>query len=189
VRVLVSAASHHDATHEIAEARGAGLARCAVDSGARPLEQIASLDAFDTVVLGSSIYMGRWLKSAREFGSEHAAELSSMPAYCCAPDHSDRRIVTCHRASRQTPIGSSSLLAGTRSGYSRVGSSESRSGSPSATFSAAQRPSCEGQRPGGAWSRPVIQYGDVDADHLARAGFSVPVRMRRVGPLSARLVQ
>jgi menaquinone-dependent protoporphyrinogen oxidase len=81
VRVLVSAASRHDATREIAEAIAAGLAKRGVDAEARPLEQITSLDRFDTVVLGSAIYMGRWLKTAREFVSEHAAELSSMPVW------------------------------------------------------------------------------------------------------------
>jgi menaquinone-dependent protoporphyrinogen oxidase len=81
VIVLVSAASRHDATREIAEAPAAGLAKRGVDADARPLEQITSLDAFDTVVLGSAIYLGRWLKSAREFVSEHAAELSSMPVW------------------------------------------------------------------------------------------------------------
>jgi menaquinone-dependent protoporphyrinogen oxidase len=81
VRVLVSAASRHDATREIAEAIAAGLAKRGVDAAARPLEQISSLDGFDTVVLGSAIYMGRWLKTAREFVSEHAAELSSMPVW------------------------------------------------------------------------------------------------------------
>lgn len=93
MRVLVSAASRHDATRETAEAIAAGLAKRGLDAEARPLEQITSLDRFDTVVLGSAIYMGRWLKSAREFVSEHAAELSSMPVWLLRsgplgpPDH------------------------------------------------------------------------------------------------------
>jgi menaquinone-dependent protoporphyrinogen oxidase len=87
VRVLVSAASRHDATREIAEAPAAGLAKRGVDADARPLGQITRLDRFDTVVLESAIYMGRWLKSAREFVSEHAAELSSIQMWLlrCGP--------------------------------------------------------------------------------------------------------
>ena len=81
MRVLVTAASRHHATLEIAEAIAAGLAQRGVDTEARPLEQITSLDGFDAAILGSAIYMGRWLKAARDFVSEHGAELSSMPVW------------------------------------------------------------------------------------------------------------
>ncbi len=59
----------------------------------RPLDQIASLHGFDAVVIGSAIYMGRWLKAARELVTAHAAELSSMPVWLFSsgplgpPDH------------------------------------------------------------------------------------------------------
>jgi menaquinone-dependent protoporphyrinogen oxidase len=61
VRVLVTAASRHDATREIAEAIADGLSRRGVDAEARPVDQVTSLDGFDAVVIGSAIYMGRWL--------------------------------------------------------------------------------------------------------------------------------
>ena len=79
MRVLVTAASRHDATREIADAIVSGLAHRGVDAEARPVEQAGTLDDFDAVIAGSAIYMGRWLKAAREFVSDHAAELSSMP--------------------------------------------------------------------------------------------------------------
>jgi menaquinone-dependent protoporphyrinogen oxidase len=81
VLVVVTAASRHHATSEIAEAIAAGFVQRGVDAEARPLEQITSLDGFDAVVLGSAIYMGRWLRAAREFVSEHEAELSAMPVW------------------------------------------------------------------------------------------------------------
>jgi menaquinone-dependent protoporphyrinogen oxidase len=93
VRVLVTAASRHDATREIAEAIADGLTRRGVDAEARPVDQVTSLDGFDAVVLGSAIYMGRWLKTAREFVSEHTAELSAVPVWLFSsgplgpPDH------------------------------------------------------------------------------------------------------
>jgi menaquinone-dependent protoporphyrinogen oxidase len=93
VRVLVTAASRHDATREIAETIADGLRRRGVDAGARPLDEVVSLDRFDAVVLGSAIYMGRWLKTAREFVSEHADELSSRQVWLFSsgplgpPDH------------------------------------------------------------------------------------------------------
>jgi menaquinone-dependent protoporphyrinogen oxidase len=44
-------------------------------------------------VVGSAIYMGRWLKTARAFVSEHAADLSAVPVWLFSsgplgpPDH------------------------------------------------------------------------------------------------------
>ena len=59
MRVLVTAASRHDGTREIADAIASGLAQRGVDAEARPVEQIGTLDGFDAVVAGSAIYMGR----------------------------------------------------------------------------------------------------------------------------------
>ena len=42
------------------------------------------------MVIGSAIYMGRWLKTAREFVSEHVAELSAVPVWLFSSDRSDR---------------------------------------------------------------------------------------------------
>jgi menaquinone-dependent protoporphyrinogen oxidase len=93
VRVLVTAASRHDATREIAEAIADGLRKRGVHAETRPIEQIAGLDGFDAVVVGSAIYMGRWLKVAREFVARRATALSSMPVWLFSsgplgpPDH------------------------------------------------------------------------------------------------------
>jgi menaquinone-dependent protoporphyrinogen oxidase len=93
VRVLITAASRHDPTHEIAEVIAAGLTQRGIDAEARPLEQITTLDGFDAVVVGSAIYMGRWLKTARVFLAQHATELSSVPVWLFSsgplgpPDH------------------------------------------------------------------------------------------------------
>jgi menaquinone-dependent protoporphyrinogen oxidase len=77
-RVLVTYASKHGSTGEIAEAiaeelRQKGLDADCVDVGA------ASLGAFDAVVLGSAVYMGRWRSEARRFLKKHVDELSKLP--------------------------------------------------------------------------------------------------------------
>jgi menaquinone-dependent protoporphyrinogen oxidase len=66
VRVLVTAASRHGATHEIADAIAAGLVRRGVAAEARPTEELTGLDGYDAYVLGSAVYLGRWLEPARE---------------------------------------------------------------------------------------------------------------------------
>jgi menaquinone-dependent protoporphyrinogen oxidase len=93
VRVLVTAASRHDSTLEIVEAIADGLTERSIHAEAWPVDQVARLDGFDAVVVGSAIYMGRWLKTAREFVAQHATELSSVPVWLFSsgplgpPDH------------------------------------------------------------------------------------------------------
>lgn len=81
MHVLVTAASRHGATAEIARALAAGLARHGEDAVAIPIEQVEDLEGYDAVVLGSAIYMGRWMKPARQFVDDHAAELSQRPVW------------------------------------------------------------------------------------------------------------
>jgi menaquinone-dependent protoporphyrinogen oxidase len=66
VRVLVTAASRHGSTHEIADAIAAGLARRGVEAEVRPAEELAALDGYDAYVIGSAVYIGRWLDQPRE---------------------------------------------------------------------------------------------------------------------------
>jgi menaquinone-dependent protoporphyrinogen oxidase len=79
--VLVTAASRHNSTQEIAQAIAAGLCERGVDAQARPLESLTTLDAYNVVVLGSAIYAGRWLGEARRFAQLHASKLSAIPVW------------------------------------------------------------------------------------------------------------
>jgi menaquinone-dependent protoporphyrinogen oxidase len=81
VRVLVTAASRHGATHEIAEAIARGLVQRGIEAEALPTEELASLDGFDAYVLGSAVYVGRWLDPARELVEANAGVLASRPVW------------------------------------------------------------------------------------------------------------
>jgi menaquinone-dependent protoporphyrinogen oxidase len=81
VRVLVTAASRHGATHEIATAIAAGLARRGVEAEARPAEELDSLDGYDAYVIGSAVYVGHWLDPARELVEAHAPALAGRPVW------------------------------------------------------------------------------------------------------------
>jgi menaquinone-dependent protoporphyrinogen oxidase len=67
MRILVSAASKHWSTWEIAtriaEALRAGLPGDAVVD-VRPAAEVDDVTSYDAVVLGSAVYMGRWLEDA-----------------------------------------------------------------------------------------------------------------------------
>jgi menaquinone-dependent protoporphyrinogen oxidase len=79
--VLVSAASKHGATYEIAERIAAELTRNGVAAVAVPLEDVASLEGYDAVVLGSGIYAGRWLEPAKRFVDRHLDGLRDRPVW------------------------------------------------------------------------------------------------------------
>jgi menaquinone-dependent protoporphyrinogen oxidase len=81
MRVLVTAASRHRGTFEIAEAIASGLTERGIASVAVPVEQATTLHGYSAVVLGSGIYTGRWLGEARRFAQIHASELCVMPVW------------------------------------------------------------------------------------------------------------
>jgi len=81
MRVLVTAASRHGATFEIATAIGEELARAGIDARVEPLEGVRSLDEYDGVVVGSGIYAGHWLGAAKEFVDQHATDLALRPLW------------------------------------------------------------------------------------------------------------
>jgi menaquinone-dependent protoporphyrinogen oxidase len=81
VRVLVTAASRHGATHEIAAAIARGLVQRGVEAQARPAAEVSSLDGFDAYVMGSAVYIGRWLEPARELVEANAGALAERPVW------------------------------------------------------------------------------------------------------------
>ena len=81
MRVLVTAASKHGATLEIATAIGEELVRAGIDARVEPLEDVQSVDDYDGVVLGSGIYAGHWLGMAKEFVDQHATDLALRPLW------------------------------------------------------------------------------------------------------------
>jgi menaquinone-dependent protoporphyrinogen oxidase len=76
VRVLVGAASRHGSTAEVA-VRIAEAMRTALPGDAvveiRPAVEVGDLAPYDAVVLGSAVYMGRWLDDARAAAQRIAA--------------------------------------------------------------------------------------------------------------------
>lgn len=79
MRILVSAASKHGSTAQIAtrvgEALRAGLPSDAVVQVGTASE-VSDVTPYDAIVLGSAVYMGRWMQDAREA----AARIATHPA-------------------------------------------------------------------------------------------------------------
>jgi menaquinone-dependent protoporphyrinogen oxidase len=67
MHVLVTYASKHGSTKEVAERVASGLNQRGVPADIRPMNQVDRLDRYDGVVIGSAVYIGRWIKEATEF--------------------------------------------------------------------------------------------------------------------------
>ena len=81
MKVLVCAASKYGATGEIARAIADVLAEKGLEVTVIPPEQVGAIEEFDAVVLGSAIYMGQWMKPARELVERSAAALARRPVW------------------------------------------------------------------------------------------------------------
>lgn len=78
MRVLVAYASSNGSTEEIAEAIADELTVHGLEVECRAVQE-ADADGFDAVVLGSAVYMGRWLRPARRFLKAQADRLARVP--------------------------------------------------------------------------------------------------------------
>jgi menaquinone-dependent protoporphyrinogen oxidase len=81
MKVLVTAASEHGATAELAAWIGAALAANGIDADVRKLEDVDDLELYDAFVVGSALYLGQWLKPARSFVDAHASDLARRPTW------------------------------------------------------------------------------------------------------------
>ena len=81
MRVLVIAASKHGSTAEIATALGEALARRGIATTVADASDVADIEEYDAVVLGSAVYAGRWRQEARELAELHGEFLHSRPVW------------------------------------------------------------------------------------------------------------
>ncbi|HEY2716912.1 MAG TPA: flavodoxin domain-containing protein [Solirubrobacterales bacterium] len=80
-RVLVSAASRHGSTTEIAEAIARGLHGHGIEADAVPPEQVEVTSDYDAFVIGSALYVGHWLEPAIELCERLGPDLAGRPAW------------------------------------------------------------------------------------------------------------
>ncbi len=81
MKVLVTSASRHGATREIAETIAGELRAAGLDADVLAMSSVGSLDGYQAVVIGSAVYMGNWLAEARGFVEQHRAFLATVPVW------------------------------------------------------------------------------------------------------------
>jgi menaquinone-dependent protoporphyrinogen oxidase len=80
MRILVVAASKHSSTAEIADAIGSELESLGHAVRREPVGSAEVGDA-EAVVLGSAVYMSRWMGPARDFAERNATALAAVPTW------------------------------------------------------------------------------------------------------------
>jgi menaquinone-dependent protoporphyrinogen oxidase len=79
--VLVSAASRHGSTAEIAAAICDELRQRGLRARVLALAEVTALDSYDAVVLGSAVYVGHWLRSAMDLVARCRDEFADHPVW------------------------------------------------------------------------------------------------------------
>ncbi len=78
-KVLITYASKHGATAEIAERIGTIVRESEMEVDVVPVDRVSGLSGYAAVVLGVAIYVGRWRKDAVKFLKKNEEELSGLP--------------------------------------------------------------------------------------------------------------
>ena len=81
MRGVVSAASRHGATVEVAATIGAVLGEAGHEVYVLAPDEITGVDGFDAAVIGSAVYLGHWIEPARELVARHKVALSKIPVW------------------------------------------------------------------------------------------------------------
>jgi menaquinone-dependent protoporphyrinogen oxidase len=80
--ILVTYASKHNATAEIAKAIGEVLEQANASwVDIVPVEDVEDITPYDAVILGSAVYMGQWQPKAADFLTRHETELAQRPVW------------------------------------------------------------------------------------------------------------
>ena len=120
MKVLVTAASQHGATYEIAESIASVLRKRGFDSTVSRPEQVDDVTRYDAVVIGSAMYTGHWLEPANDFAHRFAHGLAQRPVwlFSSGPVGDPRRKLV--QKMTADPIELPSVLALTRAREHRI---------------------------------------------------------------------
>jgi menaquinone-dependent protoporphyrinogen oxidase len=80
-QVLVAYATKYGATADIAERIGQVLHEAGLPAQVLPAHRVGDTGAYDAVVLGSAVYIGRWRKEAAKFLKANAKDLAQKPVW------------------------------------------------------------------------------------------------------------
>lgn len=77
--ILVAYATRYGSTAEVAEVVGDELRKGGARVDVRPVDEVQDLSSYGAVMVGSPIYMGKWLPEAQVFVERHQSLLRDIP--------------------------------------------------------------------------------------------------------------
>lgn len=81
MKILVAVASKHGSTYEIAEAIVDEIQKAGLTADLREINQNPYLPDYDAAIIGSAVYMGRWLSEATKFLEKNQEQILKMPIW------------------------------------------------------------------------------------------------------------
>jgi menaquinone-dependent protoporphyrinogen oxidase len=81
MHILITVASRHGSTREIAEVLAQELRAADHCVDVQKIEEGPSIALYDAVIIGSAIYMGKWLASAEQFVQDNRVRLGEVPIW------------------------------------------------------------------------------------------------------------
>jgi len=81
MKVLVTFASKHGSTTEVGQRIAAELIEKGVGADALPVNDVGDIARYDAVVIGSSVYFGRWMREAVAFVERNRTRLAGRPIW------------------------------------------------------------------------------------------------------------
>jgi menaquinone-dependent protoporphyrinogen oxidase len=81
LNILVASASKHGATHEIAQAITDELSKRGLEARWIDAKGARELTNFDAAVIGSAVYMGKWLPEAQQLVKQHSERLRAAQVW------------------------------------------------------------------------------------------------------------
>jgi menaquinone-dependent protoporphyrinogen oxidase len=81
LKLLVAYATKHGSTKGIAEFIGEKLRQRKIDVDVIDVDDARDLRSYDAFVIGSAVYMGHWMKEAKQFAVKNSKILSTRPVW------------------------------------------------------------------------------------------------------------
>ncbi|MDV6259923.1 flavodoxin domain-containing protein [Rhodococcoides yunnanense] len=87
MRILIATASRHGSTRELGQWLGSSITKRLASSAVsatvdvRDAADVDSIAEYDAAVIGSGVYLGRWLRDARSLVAREQAELETRPVW------------------------------------------------------------------------------------------------------------